>query len=54
MLTNEESRKDDRIDLREIGISEEQAAGLRVKFETFEAGTILRWTFATIYEARVE
>jgi hypothetical protein len=36
MLTNEEGHNDDSIDLGEIGISEEQAAELRVKFETFE------------------
>ena len=36
MLTNEAGHNDDSIDLREIGISEGQAAELRATFETFE------------------
>jgi hypothetical protein len=36
MLTNEADHKDDSIDLREIGISEDQAAELLVRFATFE------------------
>ncbi len=36
MPTKEEKSEERGIDLREIGISEEEAAELRAKFETFE------------------